>query len=49
MEGPEMFHYAGGVLHSKQHMKEEKLYHMLRTSIIVGRLYWPNSSKELLI
>lgn len=36
-------------LHSEQHTKEEKPYHMLRTSIIVGRLYWPNSSTELLI
>lgn len=35
---------------SEQHTKEEKKpYHMLRTSIIVGRLYWPNSSTELLI
>lgn len=32
-----MFHYVSGVL-------EEKPYHMLGTSIIVGRLYWPNSS-----
>lgn len=51
IEGAEMFHSVRGALHSAQHMKEglKKTYHMFWTSIVSGRIYWPNSSKELLI
>lgn len=50
LKGQKCSTLSGGVLHSEQHMKEgKKTYHMFWSSIVSGRIYWPNSSKELLI